>query len=235
MAEWIDRSREIFGKTNSQTQRRLRAVRTRFEVEAIRDGREVRYRITDWSSVQPADRAVRISPRLEAQVYALKGSVCAMCGRGPADGVKLQIDHKLPRSWGGKTEFDNLEPLCSEHNNGKRAFFATLEPHAAVIRKVIDLPTPWERIGEALKLFSTAGRQLPRELLPVLGRESHRGDPARRLRDLRVVLGWEIRANRRRREGSTVVTYELLSWKPWPPEGPGALVRRYERERRRGR
>jgi 5-methylcytosine-specific restriction endonuclease McrA len=233
MAEWIDRSRQIFGKTNAQTQRRLRSVRSRFVVETVRHGRESRYRITGWNPITPEEKAERISPRLQAEVFTAKGRFCAMCGRGPVDGVKLQIDHKLPRAWGGKTEFDNLEPLCDEHNNGKKAFFASLDPYGAVIKQAMALPTPWERIGEALKLLAARGEQLPAAVLPIIGRESHSGDPARRLRDLRVVLGWDIRARKRRQGARTVVSYELLSWKPWPAEGAGEAVRRYERERKK--
>lgn len=232
MAEWIDRSRQIFGKTNAQTQRRLRATRTRFVVETIRDGRAVRYRLTGWNPIAPEDKSEQISPRLQAEVYTVKGRFCAMCGRGPGDGVKLQIDHKVPRAWGGKTELDNLEPLCAEHNNGKKAFFASLDPYAPAIKKTIGLPTPWERIGEALKVLAANGEQLPAALLPVIGRESHAGDPARRLRDLRVVLGWDIRARKRRQGARTVVTYELASWEPWPAEGPEEAVRQYERDRK---
>lgn len=233
MAEWIDRSLEIFGETHSQAQRRLRAVRTRFVVETVREGRVARYRVTGWNPIAPSDKSEQISPRLQAEVYTLKGRFCAMCGRGPADGVKLQIDHKVPRSWGGKTELDNLEPLCSEHNNGKRAFFESLDPYADAIRGAINLATPWERIGEALKLLATEGQPLPAELLPVIARETHAGDPAKRLRELRFVLGWDIKARKRKQGARTVVTYELVAPQPWPPEGAEDAVRQYERARKR--
>lgn len=233
MAEWIERSREVFGKTNAQTQRRLRAVRTWFTVETRKRGRDYVYQVTGWNPIRPVDRSERISPRLQAEVYSAKGRFCAMCGRGPADGVKLQIDHKIPRSWGGRTELENLEPLCDEHNNGKKAFFESLSPYADDIRAVIDLPTPWERIGELLKLFAASGHAVPAELLPVVGRDTHAGDPARRLRDLRVVLGWDIRARRWKEGRRTRVAYELRSSLPWPAEGPEEAVRQYERERKR--
>jgi hypothetical protein len=139
----------------------------------------------------------------------------------------------VPRAWGGKTEVENLEPLCAEHNNGKTAFFASLDPYAPAIKEAIGLPTPWERIGEAPKVLAARGEHLPAVLLPIIGRESHSGDPARRLRDLRVVLGWSIRARKRRQATRTVVAYELLSWQPWPAEGPEEAVRQYERERKK--
>ncbi len=233
MAEWIERSQTIFGKTNAQTQRRLRAVRTKFIVESRRRDRDFVYVITGWNPAPSADRGERISPRLQAEVYTVNGRFCAMCGRGPRDGVRLQVDHKVPRSWGGETEISNLEPLCAEHNNGKKAFFHSLDQYGPKIRDVLDLPTPWERIGELLKLLGNDRQQMPSELLSVVARETHVGDPARRLRDLRVVLGWKIIAHKRKDGRRTRVAYELVSWEPWPSEGAHEAVRRYERDRKR--
>jgi 5-methylcytosine-specific restriction endonuclease McrA len=232
MMEWREESRRIFGKANSQTDRRLRDLRDHFEVEAVRRGTEYVYALRGRSERPTFDKGRRISPRLEAEVYSEKGRFCHMCGRGPEDGVKLALDHIIPRSWGGETIFDNLEPLCEEHNHGKQAFFASLDPYADKIRLAIGLPTPWERIGELLKVFQAKNRCVPASLLPVVARETHRGDPARRLRDLRVVLGWDIRAHRKKEHSVTSVEYELRSWKPWPPEGPKQAVAEYERRRR---
>ena len=233
MAEWIERSREIFGKTNSQTQRRLRAVRIWFSVETRRRGPDHVYVVTGWNPVSPTDRSERISPRLQAEVFSLRGRFCAMCGRGPSDGVKLQIDHRIPRAWGGRTELGNLEPLCAEHNNGKKAFFASLNPYASAVKAALNLPTIWERIGELLKALAAEGQALPSELLSVICQETHAGDPARRLRDLRVVLGWKIEPRKTKTGRRTNVAYQLIDWKPWPPEGPEEAVRQYERERKR--
>lgn len=45
---------------------------------------------------------------------------CRYCGRGVADGVKLEIDHVTPFSKGGDTIDDNLVTACSDCNRGKR-------------------------------------------------------------------------------------------------------------------
>ncbi|GII34143.1 HNH endonuclease signature motif containing protein [Planotetraspora mira] len=233
MAEWLERSRQVLGKANVHSQRRLRDVRDQFIVTSYRrtgDGEWV-YRIDGWSSTPATDKGHRISPKLEAEVFTLRGRFCAMCGAGP-DEAKLQIDHIVPRSWGGKTELGNLEPLCQKHNNGKKAFFQTLNPYSDALAAALGRPNPWERIGELLKAFAERGEHTPAELLPVAAKDTHRGDPKKRLRELRFVLGWDIVAHRVKDNGVTEVTYELRSWKPWPAEGASEAVNRYERERK---
>jgi hypothetical protein len=45
---------------------------------------------------------------------------CVYCGRGPDDGVVLQVDHALPVARGGDNEEDNLVASCVDCNLGKR-------------------------------------------------------------------------------------------------------------------
>lgn len=44
---------------------------------------------------------------------------CQACGRGPADGVVIHVDHIVPHSLGGLTVLDNLQSLCGDCNLGK--------------------------------------------------------------------------------------------------------------------
>ncbi|MGY1697362.1 HNH endonuclease [Geodermatophilus sp. SYSU D00814] len=233
MAEWIDRAERVLGKANVHTQRRLRDVRDFFIVTTHKQGSDWVYKLERRKPEAAADAGAKISPRLQAEVFTVKGRFCQMCGLGPADGVKLQIDHIIPRDWGGETTLENLEPLCVAHNHGKQAFFESLNPYADAITRAIKLETPWERIGELLIAMREIGKRVPAELLPIVGLESHKGDPARRLRDLHVVLGWTYKVRKRREGRRTVVEYELIEAKPWPPEGPKEAVNRYERERKR--
>jgi hypothetical protein len=156
-----------------------------------------------------------------------------MCGADPTDGIKLQIDHKIPRSWGGETVLENLQPLCERHNHGKQAFFRSLDEIGPELRYSVAQPTVWHRIGELLKALQARDRRIPSELVALVAGERYGGDPARRLRDLRTPLGWKIDVHRHKHERRTLTEYELVSWEPWPPEGPEVAVRRYERERRR--
>jgi len=43
---------------------------------------------------------------------------CKYCGRSPPD-VELELDHIIPKSKGGKNDFDNLVPACRECNLAK--------------------------------------------------------------------------------------------------------------------
>jgi hypothetical protein len=47
---------------------------------------------------------------------------CCICGRNvEEDGVKLEVDHKHPKSKGGTNDPDNLWTLCFDCNRGKKA------------------------------------------------------------------------------------------------------------------
>lgn len=45
---------------------------------------------------------------------------CCICGRGAEDGVKLEVDHRYPKSKGGTDNPENLWTLCFDCNRGKR-------------------------------------------------------------------------------------------------------------------
>ena len=45
---------------------------------------------------------------------------CCVCGATAKDRVKLEVDHIIPVSKGGKTTMDNLQTLCERCNRGKR-------------------------------------------------------------------------------------------------------------------
>jgi hypothetical protein len=60
------------------------------------------------------------SPALREEVITRHGNRCLSCGAdGNSPGVEIQIDHIVPWSKGGKTEINNLQPLCSRCNKAK--------------------------------------------------------------------------------------------------------------------
>ena len=63
----------------------------------------------------------KMSPKLRYEVLKRDGFRCAICGRGREDGVKLEVDHIIPISKGGKTIMTNLRTLCMDCNRGKGA------------------------------------------------------------------------------------------------------------------
>lgn len=56
---------------------------------------------------------------LRYKVLENAGSRCVNCGHGPSSGRRLHVDHIVPFSQGGRTEFGNLQVLCHLCNLGK--------------------------------------------------------------------------------------------------------------------
>ena len=64
---------------------------------------------------------VRAFPGLGLRFQVLRRDEyrCCICGREAADGVKLEVDHRVARSKGGMATLDNLWTLCFDCNRGK--------------------------------------------------------------------------------------------------------------------
>jgi 5-methylcytosine-specific restriction endonuclease McrA len=57
---------------------------------------------------------------LRFSILARDGFKCYWCGRSPVeDGVKLAVDHKVPRAHGGTDDPSNLVSACQDCNGGK--------------------------------------------------------------------------------------------------------------------
>lgn len=70
-----------------------------------------------------------IDQRIRYRILHRDGFRCKACGRGPEDGVKLAVDHIIPIDWGGGNEDSNLQTLCVECNEGKKAWIAGSPSH----------------------------------------------------------------------------------------------------------
>ncbi len=154
-----------------------------------------------------------VSGKLAAQVRLAAHGRCQMCGKTIADdGIKLVVDHRVPREWGGSsTDPDNLWAICEPCNIAKRDFFATLP--VSVMSRCMSPKEPTERIGELLKAFE--GKLCPRSLLEVVGRDD---DWPRRLRELRD-LGWKVEhCYDTTAKGKYRNAYKLTKWLPWPAD-----------------
>ena len=70
---------------------------------------------------KPEKKAPRkpLSNRLRTKILDRDNYTCQMCGRTPADGVVLHVDHIFPVSKGGTNDEDNLQTLCRDCNLGK--------------------------------------------------------------------------------------------------------------------
>lgn len=68
---------------------------------------------------QPVD-AGDVGLTLRFRIFKRDGYRCQLCGRSAADGVTLEVDHKIPRAKGGGNHPTNLWTLCFDCNRGKR-------------------------------------------------------------------------------------------------------------------
>ncbi len=63
--------------------------------------------------------ARNVSERLKREVKMRDGWLCVKCGRGPAEGVRLHVDHVRPIAAKGGNGPSNLQTLCHLCNLGK--------------------------------------------------------------------------------------------------------------------
>jgi 5-methylcytosine-specific restriction endonuclease McrA len=210
----------------AQFGRRRRELYNWYRIEKLPRGRDILYRYVGQLET-PRD-AEPISSGTRARILLRDRSTCQMCGRAPqVDGVRLLVDHKIPRDWGGKTEDENLWSLCEECSAGKRKHFASKDP--VVMRAVVNDRSVHKRIGELLKLYD--GRPVPAELIEFVANQgAWQDDWKKRTRELRY-LGWKIVPIKEKNErGRVKVYYKLVEWKPWP-EDPTRWIRDFEKDR----
>jgi 5-methylcytosine-specific restriction endonuclease McrA len=68
-----------------------------------------------------SERKRDIPLKLRLKILDRDNYTCVLCGRSPAllPGCALHVDHRIPFSKGGKTQFENLQTLCTDCNLGK--------------------------------------------------------------------------------------------------------------------
>ena len=209
--------------------RRLRQLDPFFEIERGRRGRDATYRLIREREAPLAPQG-KISKTLRA--WVLRDQRCAQCGRTPTeDGIRLHVDHKIPQTWGGTNDPENLQALCSECNEGKKDYFSSLGEQASrEILAAANHDEPHVRIGEALK--AAYPKRVRGDVLErIASAKQYQEDWQKRLRELRV-LRWKIDWKRQNEQGRAVVYYFLTEPPPpWPDGSVRAEIRRRERER----
>lgn len=86
-------------------------------------------------SHKPSNYGIRenIPAALKRKVIQEKGTICFCCGKQCSTGKdvlwsdKLNLDHEYPMTLGGKTSFENIQPLCGVCNSIKSSRVVTLE------------------------------------------------------------------------------------------------------------
>ena len=65
------------------------------------------------------NRRIGISQKLRFEIFQRDNFTCQYCNRTKDDGVKLQVDHRVPIEQGGTDDLDNLFTACEDCNQGK--------------------------------------------------------------------------------------------------------------------
>lgn len=195
--------------------KRVRELRAYYHVPYEKVGGRAVYRFAGERSNPAADDG-KINPRLRAEVLHRAHQRCQMCGKTVEDdGIKLQVDHKIPRNWGGATVSDNLWALCQPCNGGKRDYFSSFND--AEMRAIMRRDSVYERLAETLRLH--APESVPSWLLEFVANfDDFQEDWHKRLRELRY-LGMKIAATRKKNEvGKVHSAYRLDQWVDLVPD-----------------
>lgn len=199
--------------------RRMRDLPNWWHITRRRDGNRILYTIGERRE-NPRTRGVSLATR----ALVLRRGRCAMCGRNPEeDGIKLVVDHKIPHSWGGTDDIDNLQALCVDCNAGKKALFASLDDD--LMREVIRYKSVHQKIAKALLLRK--GTPVPSQVLEIIANQE---DWHKRLRELRY-LGWVITPRKRKLPSGKVTTSYILECEGEWRDDMTAWIREYERNR----
>jgi 5-methylcytosine-specific restriction endonuclease McrA len=232
MLEIRDRLENELG-TQEQLDRRRRELNRHFIIEKTAQGRETRYRLAGRKPATESDD-LGISERVRAEV--LKFGRCEQCGRTPRDhGIVLQVDHKLPQSWGGTNDVGNLQALCEECNRGKKDYYRTLDRWGPAIREAGQHAEVHRRLATILELLHP--NEIRSDVLEIVAHQQrYQEDWQKRLRELRE-LGWDFEPRREADHAGRVwVYYRLTKRGRKPPDGMfRSEIRRAEAAKRRVR
>ncbi len=213
----IDQIKEALnvGADQMHLDRRLRSLRKYYDLPGAFEGGRYVYKL-GARKTGVTDSGV-ISGRLRAEALNLAKGRCQMCGKTVAeDGVKLQVDHKVPQAWGGLTVIENPWAICGDCNNGKRDHFQSYDP--AEMAELLAYESVHERIAHLLRKHM--GQPVDSNVIEFVANATERQeDWQKRLRDLRYpVIGLEITSGRYRTpQGFTRSTYTLHNWRDLPP------------------
>jgi predicted Zn-ribbon and HTH transcriptional regulator len=223
----IEQIREL-GEIEGQQHldKRVRELYPYYEIATKRQGRRFIYQFVKERNTDDYDYSI-ISKTLRAKIIHRDGRRCRMCGRTVDDDkIKLHIDHKIPREWGGATDEENLWALCSGCNEGKRNYFSSFDPN--LMGSILTHDSVHRRLAEML--HAKLGEWVDCDLLEFVANfEDYQTDWRKRLRELRY-LGLDIETKNTKIEKRTVSNYRLTNWVNLPDDLSEA-ARRFEAER----
>lgn len=184
LGEWVHNQelREVSGLND--TPRVVRMLRQEgWPIEMRGDGY---VRLASLTKQEPRGERKPISRKLRYEILQRDGFRCKACGKGPADNVKLTIDHVIPVDWGGPTEESNLQVLCEECNSGKQAWVAGSP--SAIMQQILSQSTVEARIEALFEAFPD--EDVPSSMIQVVSKGAL--DWQRALRRIRQRTGKNI-------------------------------------------
>jgi 5-methylcytosine-specific restriction endonuclease McrA len=137
------------------------------------------YILNSLTKSETGKKRVPISRKTRFRILQRDNSICQRCGKTPNDGVKLHVDHKLPVDWGGSTTDDNLWTLCSECNEGKKAYYSDFD--SEVMKEISQLSSGSKRLQEFIR--RNYGTPLDPQTLTIISRTREWTRQVRKLRE----------------------------------------------------
>lgn len=224
----IEQIRQL-GKIEGQQHldRRVRSLDPLYLIERSRVGKRTIYRLIGERANGEYDYDV-ISKTLRAKILTRDGRRCRMCGKTiDEDLVKLHIDHKIPREWGGLTSEENLWSLCSGCNEGKKNYFSSFDPE--LMTTVLGHSSVHRRIAEILRM--KLGEWVDCDLIEFVANfDDYQTDWNKRLRELRY-FDFQIDSRNRKVGKRTLSFYRLNNWPDNQPEDLSGAAREFEKQR----
>lgn len=157
--------------------RRVRELRSvGWDIEYLTSARAYRLRSKDQNARHIQTGGIGLKQRY--RVITRDHSKCRRCGAAVEDGVKLVVDHIIPRDWGGGNDDTNLWTLCEPCNLGKKAWQSDID--AGTMTKVLQEPSGRGRLRRFFEV--RAGQIVTKEELQIVAGIA---DYARRIRELR--------------------------------------------------
>lgn len=149
------------------------------------------YKLCSLNKMAVCTKRGYISKKLRFEVLERDNYTCQACGRTPGeDHVKLTMDHVIPVEWGGTTDFDNLQALCRECNEGKQAWIDGED--ASVMAEVSKQTNAEERLRVYFQHHPNEEIEVDRLAVVAKTREW-----TRQVRYLRSHYGMEIKPRRK--------------------------------------
>ena len=121
VVDWVEEKYvRLYGKKPRDTWRAIRHLHEEGFLVKVRKG-VYRYDPKVANKKEVDD----FTPEQKKAILKRDGYKCVICGRGRREGVELHVDHIKPKYLGGKSNIENGQTLCAQHNFIKKTLKQT--------------------------------------------------------------------------------------------------------------